>query len=510
MTDHNIIIWYRNDLRSHDHEPLAQAAVEAERSGAKIIPVYCFDDRNFGETAFGFAKTGPFRAKFLIESVADLRRSLRGLGSDLVILRGKPEVEIANFAEQFDRATVYFHQEALSEETRVDRSLTQSLRSLGKTVKSFWGHTLYHPQDLPFEVNDIPEVFTTFRKAVEKDSTVRSIVSPPQTLPALPEGINPGELPSLESLGVMVPEPDSRQQIQFIGGETAGLDRVKQYIWKRDKLKLYKETRNGMLDPDDSTKFSPWLALGCVSPRYLYEQVDRYEQKRVRNESTYWLIFELLWRDYFRFMGLKHGDRLFRVEGLQGVKLDWTKDWARFEYWRDGETGFPLIDANMQELAATGYMSNRGRQNVGSFLTKNLGIDWRIGAEYFESVLIDYDGCSNWGNWNYTAGVGNDARGFRYFNIPKQSRDYDPQGAYVKHWLPALDNVPSDRVHEPWKLTGDEQRRWSVKLGTDYPRPIVDLMESAAANEKRYNAALGLGSRDRHPDDRRSKNRRKK
>jgi deoxyribodipyrimidine photo-lyase len=234
----------------------------------------------------------------------------------------------------------------------------------------------------------------------------------------------------------------------------------------------------------------------------------------VRNESTYWLIFELFWRDYFRFISVKHGDRLFRVEGLQGVKLDWQEDWAKFEYWRDGETGFPLIDANMQELSATGYMSNRGRQNVGSFLTKNLGLDWRVGAEYFESVLIDYDGCSNWGNWNYTAGVGNDARGFRYFNIPKQSRDYDPQGAYVKHWLPALDAVPADRVHEPWKLTGDEQRRWSVKLGTDYPRPIVDLIASAAANEKRYNAAynsaLGLGSRDRHPDDRRSKNRRKK
>jgi deoxyribodipyrimidine photo-lyase len=510
MTENRMIVWYRNDLRLHDHEPMAQASAQALQSGAQIIPVYCFDDRHFGETSFGFAKTGAFRAQFLLESVADLRRSLQSLGSDLVVLRGNPAVEIANFAQRFDVAAMYFHREIMSEETRVERSLTQALEALGKTVNSFWGQTLYHLDDLPFGVNQVPELFTTFRKAVENESTVRPIVVGPQQLSPLPAGVNPGEIPTLDSLGLTSPELDSRQQFRFVGGESAGLDRVKQYIWKRDRLKIYKETRNGMLDPDDSTKFSPWLALGCLSPRYLYEQVDRYEEKRVRNESTYWLIFELLWRDYFRWIGLKHGDRLFQVEGLQGVTMAWKEDWARFEYWRDGETGFPLIDANMQELAATGYMSNRGRQNVGSFLTKNLGIDWRIGAEYFESMLIDYDVCSNWGNWNYTAGVGNDARGFRYFNIPKQSRDYDPKGTYVKHWLPALDALPVDRVHEPGRLSGDEQRRFELKLGTDYPRAIVDLMQSAAANEKVYNAAFGLAGGDRDRSDRRSKPRRKK
>jgi deoxyribodipyrimidine photo-lyase len=144
----------------------------------------------------------------------------------------------------------------------------------------------------------------------------------------------------------------------------------------------------------------------------------------------------------------------------------------------------------MRELLATGFMSNRGRQNVASFLTKNLGIDWRWGAEWFESMLIDYDVASNWGNWNYTAGVGNDARGFRFFNIYKQAKDYDPQGNYVKLWLPELAQIPAAKVHNPDQLLPIEQQRWGVKIGVDYPRPVVDLFKSATANQKVYEAAF--------------------
>jgi deoxyribodipyrimidine photo-lyase len=157
--------------------------------------------------------------------------------------------------------------------------------------------------------------------------------------------------------------------------------------------------------------------------------------------------------------------------------------------WRRGLTGFPLVDANMRELASSGFMSNRGRQNVASFLTKNLGLDWRMGAEWFESQLVDYDVCSNYGNWNYTAGVGNDARGFRYFNILKQARDYDPAGIYVKHWLPQLRSLPASKVHTPWQLQPVEQKRFKLRLGVDYPNPMVDLEQSVRANEKLYKAA---------------------
>ncbi|MDX2244513.1 MAG: DASH family cryptochrome [Leptolyngbyaceae cyanobacterium bins.302] len=481
-----ILIWYRNDLRLHDHEPLHQAI---HTQAVHIVPVYCFDPRQFGQTTFGFPKTGAFRAQFLLESVADLRRSLQQVGSDLLVRSGHPEQIIPQLAQQLGVTAVYYHEEVTSEEIRVEDALERALKSMGVELQAFWGHTLYHPDDLPFDLRNIPELFTTFRKQVEKSATVNPTFATPSKLPPLPE-CDRGEMPQLADLGLDAPMFDPRAVLKFAGGETAGRDRLAEYIWQRDLLKVYKETRNGMVGADYSSKFSPWLALGCLSPRLIYEQVQDYEQQRIKNESTYWLIFELLWRDYFRFIGAKHGDRIFRLSGLQGVAIPWKEDWQRFNLWREGKTGFPLVDANMRELAATGFMSNRGRQNVASFLTKNLGINWQMGAEWFESLLIDYDVCSNWGNWNYTAGVGNDARGFRFFNIIKQAKDYDPDGAYVKHWLPELANVPAQKVHEPWKLLPVEQDRFGARLGVFYPNPIVDLFKSAEANEKIYNAAL--------------------
>lgn len=481
-----ILIWYRNDLRLHDHEPLYQAW----QKQATVIPVYCFDPRHFGQTGFGFPKTGAFRAQFLRESIADLRQSFEQLGSHLVVRYGQPEQIIPALAQQLQISAVYYHQEVTSEELIVETELKHQLKHLNIPVQSFWGHTLYHLNDLPFDRGQIPELFTTFRKQVEKQSTVNPVLPPPSSLRPLPAAIDIGEIPTFADLGLTAPVNDPRAVLVFKGGETAAKERLHHYFWQQNRLRTYKETRNGMLGADYSSKFSPWLALGCLSPRYIYEQVMQYEEQRVRNDSTYWLIFELLWRDYFRFICLKHGNKIFAASGLQNLLINWKQDWKRFDQWCKGETGYPLVDANMRELAATGFMSNRGRQNVASFLTKNLGIDWRMGAEWFESMLIDYDVCSNWGNWNYTAGVGNDARGFRFFNITKQAKDYDPQGLYVKHWLPELASLPANKVHEPWKLSNVEQKQYGVRLGVDYPRPIVDLFQSATANEKVYNAAL--------------------
>lgn len=484
MTD-RILLWYRNDLRVHDHEPLHQAA----NVGKAIIPLYCFDPRQFGKTAFGFPKTGAFRAQFLLESVTDLQRSLQALGSDLLIRQGLPETIIPELVTSLGITAVYYYREVTSEEMAIEAALQAALKPLGVQFQSFWGHTLYHLDDLPFDLPHVPELFTTFRKQVEQDSSVSPPLATPTALPALPT-VTPDDLPQLAELGLELPSPDPRRVLAFEGGETAGIARLQDYFWKGDRLRRYKETRNGMLGADYSSKFSPWLSLGCLSPRYIHAQVQAYEIQRIRNDSTYWLIFELLWRDYFRLICAKHGTKLFRPAGLQGIDIPWKQDWPRFDRWRDGMTGFPLVDANMRELAATGFMSNRGRQNVASFLTKNLGIDWRMGAEWFESLLIDYDVCSNYGNWNYTAGVGNDARGFRFFNIQKQARDYDPKGAYVKHWLPELAEIPAAKVHEPWTLPLVEQQRFGVRLGVDYPKPVVDLFKSADTNKAVYESAV--------------------
>lgn len=487
----NILIWYRNDLRIHDREPLYRATCEIADS--QIIPVYCFDPRQFSKTAYGFPKTGAFRGQFLLESVADLRHSLRAIGSDLILRRGKPEEILPQLVKELNISEIYCSKEVTSEEVAVETALANALKPLGISLTCFGDRTLYHPDDLPFTIAQIPEIFTKFRKQLEKYSIINHTFATPKKLPPLPK-VAVGELPQLADFGLETPQFDTRAAMQFKGGETEALKRLKQYFWQQDCLKVYKQTRNGMLGADYSSKFSPWLAIGCLSPRYIYEQVQKYETQRVKNDSTYWLIFELLWRDYFRFICAKHGNKIFRLSGLQGVELTWKEDWERFDLWRQGMTGFPLVDANMRELAATGFMSNRGRQNVASFLTKNLGINWQMGAQWFESLLIDYDVCSNYGNWNYTAGVGNDARGFRFFNILKQSKDYDRAGEYVKHWLPELAKVSADKIHEPGKLSLDQQKRFHVRLGVDYPNPVVDLFKSADENKRIYEKAL---SRDR-------------
>jgi deoxyribodipyrimidine photo-lyase len=197
------------------------------------------------------------------------------------------------------------------------------------------------------------------------------------------------------------------------------------------------------------------------------------------------------------------GDAIFRAAGVHGIPVPWRRlghpdTDADFQRWCDGRTGFPLVDASMRELAASGWMSNRGRQNVVSFLTKNLGIDWRAGAEWFESQLVDYDVASNWGNWTYGAGVGNDARGFRFFNLHKQAAEYDPSGAYVRHWLPELSGLPGASIHTPERCDAVTLARAGVTLGRDYPHPMVDLFASAREQEARWRRAAGLREHGRH------------
>jgi len=480
------LIWFRNDLRTHDHEPLVRAASK----GATVAGVYCFNPADFQQTSLGFARTGSLRAKFIIESVIVLRQSLQQLGSELMVFIGKPEEVIPALCLKLGVQSVYYHKEAVSEEIHAEQQLEAQLLKHKILFEGYWGNTLYHPEDLPFPVKRLPDLFTDFRKKTEREAAVRTTFSTPQQLLCIPNLPVTG-IPSLSDLGLQATQPDERAVLAFKGGEQAALRRLQEYIWDKDLLKTYKDTRNGMLGADYSSKFSPWLALGCISPRKIYEEVQRYELERVKNDSTYWLLFELMWRDYFRFVVMKYGNKVFKPEGIQGIPVQWKKDVDLFEKWRLGKTGYPLVDASMREMLLTGFMSNRGRQNVASFLTKNLGIYWLWGAAWFESQLIDHDVCSNYGNWNYTAGVGNDARGFRYFNIPKQAYDYDNKGNYARYWLPELKNLPGFKAHEPYALKPHEEDRYDFILTRDYWRPLVDLDRSAKENEKIYKMALG-------------------
>lgn len=468
-----ILLWFRNDLRLHDQEALFRA----KQKTAHIIPVYCFDIRQFAPTELGFPKTGSFRAKFLIESVANLRENLKKIGSNLIVRVGHPEEVVAELAKHFEVSAVYASQEITHEEKQVQDNLEQKLWANKIQLEFFWTATLYHLQDLPYPICNLPDVFTQFRKDVEKSVKIRSVFPTPTQL-NLPfnGGFHEGNIPTLGELGLKESEMDERSVLNFKGGEDVGLERLNEYLFEKNLLKKYKETRNELLGADYSSKFSAWLANGSLSPRKIYEEVKKYESKVIANESTYWLIFELIWRDYFRFVAKKYGNKIFKLEGIrnhQEVRLNENEQ--LFEKWIAGETGVPFIDANMRELSQTGFMSNRGRQNVASFFVKDLKLNWLWGAMYFESKLIDYDVCSNWGNWTYVAGVGNDPRENRYFNIMSQAKRYDSKGEYVKYWLPELQDLPTSLVHHPSLISRQEQKKLGFYNGVDYPNPLVKV-----------------------------------
>ncbi|XP_073298979.1 cryptochrome DASH, chloroplastic/mitochondrial isoform X2 [Primulina huaijiensis] len=453
------IVWFRNDLRILDNEVLFKAWASSE----VVLPVYCVDPRHLGTTHyFGFPKTGALRAQFLIQCLADLKRNLLKRGLNLFIQLGKPEDVLPALAKTYEVHTVYAQKETCSEELTVERLVSKNLQSVlnptSTTLELIWGCSMYHIDDLPFSCESLPDIYTQFRKSVESKSSIRNCIKFPTSLGPAPNVDDWGSVPELSSLGLQTEKVS--KGMSFAGGESAALSRVQEYFWKKDLLRTYKITRNGMLGPDYSTKFSIWLASGCLSPRFIYEEVKRYEKTRESNDSTYWVLFELIWRDYFRFLSIKQGNSLFHAGGPRKIQANWSQDQALFDLWKNGCTGYPLIDANMKELLSTGFMSNRGRQIVCSFLVRDMGIDWRMGAEWFETCLLDYDPCSNYGNWTYGAGVGNDPREDRYFSIPKQAQNYDPEGEFVAFWLPQLRALPKEKRNFP---------------GMSYIKPIVAL-----------------------------------
>lgn len=424
------IVWFKTDLRLQDNETLVKAIAQSD----EIIPVYCFDESQFELTDFGFQKTGSFRAQFLLESLLDLDKNLRALGSGLIVVKGNPEVEIPKIVKQYKATKVYAKREVSYEEKRTEALVQAELFKIKCELETFSTSTLYHAEDLPFSIKDIPDVFSNFRKKTEKESLIRSAFEKPSQINS-PE-LDVLDLPSLEDLGLIFTSIDTKAAIHFKGGETRAIARLNHYFFESKCISEYKETRNGMVGTDYSSKFSAWLSLGSISPRFIYQELQKYEQQFGANESTYWLVFELLWRDYFRFMMKKYNVKLFQQAGIQNKEIPSNlHNTNLLQNWIDGKTGVDFVDANMIELKLTGFMSNRGRQNVASYLCNDLKLDWRFGAAYFEQQLIDYDVCSNWGNWAYLAGVGNDPRGNRYFNIEKQAVDYDKNKTFRNLWL---------------------------------------------------------------------------
>lgn len=422
------LVWYRNDLRVEDNDVLQNAI----QNHNQVIAAYCFDPRYFKVDKFGFKKTEKFRAKFLIETIQDLKSNLKKLNIELFVFNSRPEVSVAHLISDHQIQNVYSQKEWTSEEETVFNNLKSSV-SNSVEFKTYFDQFLYHPNDINIAIQAIPKVFTNFRKHIEKQSDIRSSVSnnPSEAIKIIK---NVTQIPSLEDLGFEHFENHPNSAFPFKGGENSALERLNHYFFKTKKLGFYKKTRNGLVGTDFSSKFSPWLANGSISAKTIYWKVKQFEDQHYKNQSTYWLIFELIWRDYFKYVSLKHGNNLFKIGGILEKEYNWNYDDSLVQKWINGETQSPFVNANMIELKKTGWMSNRGRQNVASYFSKDLKLDWRIGAAYFESALIDYDVHSNYGNWIYVSGVGNDPRD-RKFNVKLQAERYDANGKFQKLWL---------------------------------------------------------------------------
>jgi len=412
----------------------------------RLLPVLCHAPQT--TTRWGFVRVGPHRQRYQRATLDDLAAALHARGSRLLELSGAPTTALPALCHALGASHIVCGDIAAPEEL----AEVAALQTAGLTVDTVWQSTLLDPAQLPFAPRDLPDVFSSFRQRVEK-----ALVAPPKplpaptTLPALPELNTPGWQPfdeqnqalalvhqGLTATTIELNEARSSYPYhlpEWAGGERAALAHLQRYLGAK-LPHSYKATRNQLSGTDYSSKFSPWLASGALSARTVYAELKAFEAEFGANDGSYWLWFELLWRDYFRLLHLKYGVRLYHAYGLLGaVGIAPGASAQALQRWCQGNTGTPLVDAAMRELSASGYLSNRLRQVVASYWIHQLKGDWRLGAAWFESQLVDYDVYSNTGNWLYIAGLGTDPRGGRHFDVAKQTREHDPDGSYQRLWL---------------------------------------------------------------------------
>lgn len=417
------LYWFTRDLRLHDNAALLAAA----RSDM-LLCVYVVDPRWFASGGFQSKAMGSHRWRFLWQSLMALERSLRPMGQRLHIAFGEPEQVIPQLVHAHGLGRVVRSRLPGTEEAAQWQALKAALP--GTLFQQFETLSLFTEGALPMPLAELPDTFSQFRKQVEKTGGRCSEPMRIRTLSALPPA--PG-FPQ-DNRGDCPPIPEPVHPLAFTGGEDVGLQRLREFLFINHGIARYKETRNALDSWDASAKLSPWLANGCLSVREVAENIAEYERRETSNESTYWLWFELLWREYFFWYALKHGANLFRRDGVQRKRRPATFYGHRFRAWCEGNTEYPIVNAAMNQLRETGYISNRARQLVASCLVNELGLDWRYGAAWFQEQLIDYDVGSNYGNWQYLAGVGADPRGLRQFNLEKQAMQYDPCGTFIDRW----------------------------------------------------------------------------
>jgi deoxyribodipyrimidine photo-lyase len=433
------LYWFRSDLRLKDNPNFISAC----KASDALLPIYVHAPQE--SLIWGFERISEHRLQFLRDALRDLRQQLEQLGSGLLELQAPLDSSsivdlVINAAHHHGIKTIYCEVIQAPEEMQE----LSALRQAGLIVHAELESTMIAVRNLPFAPEAMPDQFTQFRNTIEKAKRLfTEPVSAPSHIPSLPENFKRSELAAdafiphgTESVPLKDGHPHSsfpHYREAYRGGTTAAIAHLRQYL-ERALPHSYKATRNQLHGLDYSSKLSPWLALGCISARSVMQKLKQFELEQGANEGSYWLWFELLWRDYFRVLHLKYGKQLYCVSGLNQSEKP-IHNTRGFEHWCSGTTGESIVDAGMRELKATGYLSNRLRQVVASYLIYDLHSDWRAGAAWFESQLLDYDVYSNQGNWLYIAGRGTDPRGGRRFNPQKQAQDHDANGSYRTLWL---------------------------------------------------------------------------
>ena len=411
MDDRTILVWFRNDLRIHDNEILLRAVERSQR----IVPVYCFDPRHFTHTKYGTRKTGVLRAAFLRENVLALQQTLRQLGGDLIIDYGHPEELLPQIAEKYQVDEVYHHREVAYEETYISGLVEEALWKMQINLRHFIGHTLYHKEDLPFPIRDIPDAFAVFKKKTERESSIRPQLGMPDTI-RVPEGMDSGKAPELMELGFDKSEIAQVSNLKFPGGEAIALDQMHAF--------LYDHT------PEEYTELSPYIAVGALSPNTFYHATKEAENTVLDKKRGEQIILKLLWRDYYRFMFKKHGNRFFQLGGLTGTPPEIAPDEDKlFDLWKRANTGNPIVDRAVQQLNETGYIPHYQRVIVASYLIHELKVNWLKGAAWFEEKLIDYGPANNYGSWAHLAGVGSSIKDNKPADLKKLTAQFYPKEA---------------------------------------------------------------------------------
>lgn len=450
------IWWIRRDLRLNDNPALSRAVSLAK----SVVPVYVLDP-----ILIQSSKASPRRLDFLYRGLKALDEDLRSRGSRLVIRQGDPLEILSRLVRECEVEQIFAEEDFSPYARQRDHRIAEAL-----PLKLVGGSCASHPESLVKDDGTPYKVFTPYMRSwkARYENHGDLLLSAPDFIPTDPEW---------RSESFPDPVPGESADL-FPPGEGAAMERLKSFADpSTGKIFGYADERN-IMAVDGTAQVSPYLRFGMLSARQCIhaaqEAMRLSPDPASRNSAEVWLN-ELIWREFYLAI-LYHFPFVLRRSFRDDLTdIPWRNDSAEFHTWCVGQTGYPVVDAAMRQLNETGWMHNRGRMIVASFLVKDLLVDWRWGEKFFMQKLLDGDPAANNGGWQWTAGTGTDAAPyFRVFNPILQGKKFDPQGKFVKRWLPELSSVPEKFIHTPWEMPEEVQKRASCTIGSDYPQPIVD------------------------------------